>query len=147
MFPDCSFDPAMIEEYNRVTRAEFERIRDFLILHYHATERCDTPFWDYVRTMSIPESLARKIEVFRSFGRVALYSEESFLEPSWVAIFIGQQWLPKRYDPVIDGIDIERLKRGMQRRREAIRSAAATLPTHRDFIARHCAAPAPALGS
>jgi tryptophan halogenase len=93
--------------------------------------------------MSIPESLARKIEVFRSCGRVALYSEESFLEPSWVAIFIGQQWLPRRYDPIIDGIDLERLKRGMQRRREAIRAAAATLPTHRAFIARHCAAPEP----
>jgi tryptophan halogenase len=130
MFPDRAFDPAMIDEYNRVTTNEYERIRDYLILHYHATERNDAELWDYCRTMSIPESLQHKIDVFKSCGRVALLSEESFQEPSWVAIFI-------------DNIDDERLKRGMLQRRTAIRQAAEAMPTHRDFIARHCAAPPP----
>jgi tryptophan halogenase len=143
MFPDRAFDPTMIDEYNRVTTNEYERIRDYLILHYHATERNDSELWNYCRTMSIPESLQHKIDVFKSCGRVALSSEESFQEPSWVAIFIGQFIYPRRYDPLIDNIDDERLKRGMLQRRTAIRQAAEAMPTHRDFIARHCAASPP----
>jgi tryptophan halogenase len=77
--------------------------------------------------------------VFKSFGRVALLSEESFQEPSWIAIFLGQFMTPKRYDPIIDNIDLEKLKRGMQHRRMSVRKIAEAMPTHRDFIARFCA--------
>ena len=144
MFPDRDFDPVMIEEYNRLGVAEYERIRDFLILHYSATARSDAPLWDYCRTMSLPDSLKHKIEVFKSCGKVVAYNEESFLEPSWVAIFVGQGIVPKRYDPIIDSIDEERLKRGMQQRRMAVLRAVEAMPRHREFIARHCAAPRPA---
>jgi tryptophan 7-halogenase len=135
MFPDRSFDQTMIDEYNRVTTAEFERIRDFLILHYCATERDDSELWNYCRTMTLPDTLRHKIDVFRSFGRVALHSEESFREPSWIAIFIGQHVYPQRYDPLIDSIETERLQRGMLQRRTAIRKAAESMPTHREFLA------------
>jgi tryptophan halogenase len=137
MFPDSSFDPVMIAEYNRATRCEFERIRDFLILHYHATERDDTPLWNYCRTMQVPETLQHKIDVFRSCGRVVLYGDESFQEPSWVAIFIGQCIYPRRYDPIIDSISLERLRRGLQQRRENVRRMAQAMPTLRDYAARH----------
>jgi tryptophan halogenase len=140
MFPDKGFDPTLIEEYNRVSRNEFERIRDFLILHYCATQRDDSPLWSYCRTMSIPESLRYKMDVFSSCGRVPLYSEESYQEPSWVSIFLGQHVYPKRYDPIIDNIEMERLHSGMLQRRSTIRALAERLPTHRDFIARYCAA-------
>jgi tryptophan halogenase len=142
MFPDPNFDPTLIEEYNRLSANEFERIRDFLILHYCATERADSPLWNYCRTLSIPESLQHKIDVFRSCGRVPLYSEESYQEPSWVSIFLGQHVYPKRYDPLVDNIDTERLQRGLLHRRNSIRQVAEGRPTHRDFIARHCAAAA-----
>jgi tryptophan halogenase len=143
MFPDRSFDPVMIEEYNRVSTNEWERIRDFLILHYHATERDDAPLWNHCRTMSVPDTLRHKIDVFKSRGRVALGAEESFLEPSWVAIFIGQHVYPQAYDPIIDNIDIERLRRGLLQRRAAIATAAEAMPTHADFIARNCRAEPP----
>lgn len=142
MFPDRTFDQAMIDEYNRISLNEFERIRDFIILHYHATRRDDAPLWQYVRNMPIPESLQHKIDVFRSCGRVALLSEESFLEPSWVSIFIGQGILPRRYDPIVDGIDVEKLRRGMQQRRERIRKIAEAMPTLREFVRRHWSAAA-----
>jgi tryptophan halogenase len=145
MFPDREFDPVMIDEYNRVSVNEWERIRDFLILHYCATERDDSPLWNNCRTMSIPESLRHKIEVFKACGRVALYGEESFLEPSWVSIFIGQHVYPRRYDPIIDGIDLEKLRRGMAQRRQAIVRTVEAMPTHADFIARYCRADAPAV--
>jgi len=140
MFPDMNFDATLTDEYNRVTGQEFERIRDFLILHYCATERADAPLWNYCRAMSIPDSLQHKIDVFRTCGRVPLYSEESYQEPSWVSIFLGQHVYPKRYDPLVDNIDTERLQRGLLHRRNSIRKLAEGLPTHRDFIARHCAA-------
>jgi tryptophan halogenase len=74
-----------------------------------------------------------------------LYGDESFLEPSWVAIFIGQHVYPKRYDPIIDGMSVETLRRGMAQRRMAIAQAAEALPTHAEFIARHCRAELPAV--
>lgn len=140
LFPDLTFDPVVIDEYNRVTLNEYERIRDFLVLHYHATQRSDAPLWDYVRTMRIPESLQYRIDVFRSCGRVVQHSEESFLEPSWVAIFAGQQIIPKRYDPLVDNIDDERLRRGMLHRRTQLRRIAEAMPTLREFVARNWAA-------
>jgi tryptophan halogenase len=140
MFSDMAFDPRITDEYNRVTSNEFARIRDFLILHYCATERDDAPLWRYCRTMRLPESLQHKIDVFKSCGRVPLYSEESYQEPSWIAIFLGQHVYPDRYDPIIDSIEIERLKGGMQHRASTIRRLAQTLPTHQQFIASHCAA-------
>jgi tryptophan halogenase len=142
-FPDKSFDPAIIAEFNRAATSEYERIRDFLILHYHATERNDAPLWDYVRTMSIPETLQHKIDVFRSSGKVVLYGDESFLEPSWVSIFIGQFVIPRRYDPIIDSIELNRLRRGMEQRRTRVRKMAEAMPTLKEYVARNWSATAP----
>lgn len=141
LFPDKSFDPVIREEYNSRTTCEYERIRDFLILHYHATQRDDSPLWQYCRTMSIPDSLQNKLTLFRSRALVRLGPGESFTEASWVAIFIGQDVLPRRYDPIIDGIDLPTLQRGMAQRRVAIRQAAEAMPLQSEFIARNCAAP------
>jgi tryptophan 7-halogenase len=142
-FPDKSFDPAITAEFNRAATSEYERIRDFIILHYHATERNDAPLWDYVRTMSIPETLQHKIDVFRSSGKVVLYGDESFLEPSWVSIFIGQFVIPRRYDPIIDSIELERLRRGMEQRRTRVRKMAEAMPTLKEYVARNWSATAP----
>ena len=138
MFPDRHCDPIVSAEYNRVTVNEWERIRDFLILHYCATARDDTPLWRYCGTLKLPDSLQYKMDVFRSSGRVPLYSEESYQEPSWVAILLGQNIFPRRYDPLVDNIEDEHLKRGMLQRRRAIRRLAEGMPTHSEFIARHC---------
>jgi tryptophan halogenase len=138
LFPDSRFDPVLIDEYNRLSRNELERIRDFLILHYCATEREDAPLWAHCRTMALPPSLSHKIEVFRSCGRVPLYSEESYQEPSWVSIFLGLNVYPRRYDPLVDNLDTERLKRGMQHRRTTLLRLAQELPSHREHIARYC---------
>jgi tryptophan halogenase len=141
-FPDKSFDPVIIEEFNRAATSEYERIRDFIVLHYHATERNDAPLWDYVRTMNIPDTLKHKIEVFKSSGKVVLYADESFLEPSWVSIFIGQFVIPRRYDPIIDSIESERLRRGMEHRRTRVRKMAEAMPTLREYVARNWSAAA-----
>jgi len=140
LFPDRSFDPATIEEYNRGMDLEYERIRDFIILHYCATTRDDSPLWDYCRNMSIPDTLAYKIAQFRSAGRVVPYGGDLFSKTSWIAVFLGQDVLPRSYDPLVDQHDAEDIRANMQNMRALIRRAAESAPTHEAFIAQYCAA-------
>ena len=109
MLPDRGMSPLLADEYNALTRAEYERIRDFLVLHYHATERNDSAFWDYCRTMPIPDSLARKIAHFRRHGLFVSDERELFHNPSWLAVYVGQGIVPERA-PVLselrDGVPV-----------------------------------------
>jgi tryptophan halogenase len=146
LFPDRSFDPADADEFNRLMDRELERVRDFLILHYWATRRDDTPFWDYCRTMQIPDSLAEKIELFRERGSVVAYDDGAFLEPSWLAVYFGQGISPSRPHPLADAIPIDALDAQLSAIRSAISSAVERLPSHRDFVARHCGAELEAAG-
>ena len=95
-FPSCIEDPLLRSELNREMSLEYERVRDFLILHYHATSRNDSEFWNYVRTMSIPDGLKEKIEVFRKTGHVVHYERGLFLVPSWIAVYYGQGLRPEQ---------------------------------------------------
>jgi tryptophan halogenase len=140
MLPDASFDPAITREYNRVTTNEYERVRDFIILHYHATQREDAELWRYCRSMNLPDTLQHKIDVFRACGKVPLLSEESYHEPSWVSIFLGQEVFPRRYDPVVDQMDEALLVNGMAQRRARIKQLVELMPTHDEFISRYCPA-------
>lgn len=139
-WPHSGFEQRDIDEFNAHADFEFDKIRDFLILHYHATERSDTPFWDYVRTMDIPESLREKMSLFNSNGRIFRQAEELFAEPSWVQVMIGQRMRPKGYNALVDAIDPEAALRHVDTVRAVIANCVRAMPTHEDFIARHCAA-------
>src|SRR6185436_3385118 len=132
-FPDRRCDVRIRREFNRLSANEFARIRDFLVLHYCLSQREDAELWRYVAHMPLPDTLRDKIELWRAAGRIALFSEESFVEPSWVAIFTGQEVLPERYDPLVDTITEDRLRRGLQQRRENIRRAVAGMTPHDEF--------------
>ena len=93
-FPDKSFNQPDIDYYNRRTRLEFEQVRDFIILHYHATERDDSPFWNYCRNMEIPQSLAERIAIYRENARLYRHDNELFSETSWFAVMHGQNIAP-----------------------------------------------------
>jgi tryptophan halogenase len=140
LFPDRRFDPVEIDRYNRIMTFECERIRDFLVLHYHATERDDSKFWDYCRTMSIPDYLANKIEIFRAHGRVFRDNLELFNDTSWFAAMVYQGIKARTYDPMVDVMDETELRRRMEHIRAVIGNAVQTMPDHWDFIAHNCAA-------
>lgn len=142
LFPDRSFDPLVIEEYNRLAVNEYERIRDFLILHYKLTERADSELWRYCAAMPIPDTLATKIEHFRRYGRLVARDADLFGPPSWLAVHIGQFNDPQATDPVADYRDVDG-RAWLARLRAAMASAAAAAPTHEAFIAAHCAAALP----
>jgi tryptophan halogenase len=101
-FPDRSFDPANIESYNEELAEEMERIRDFLLLHYCLTRRDDTPMWRERRAARLPESLQRRIDLYRGTGRIRIGSRELFTDLSWFFIFEGMGLEPTSLDPLID---------------------------------------------
>jgi tryptophan halogenase len=140
LFPDRTIEPHDVDEFNRLMDLEFERVRDFLVLHYHATERDDTPLWQYCRTMRIPDSLQYKMEQFRARGYVVPYKDGLFLEPSWLAVYFGQRIIPRRYDPLADGLSAAELDRRLQGLRMWIRRTAEGTPSHAEFIRNHCSA-------
>jgi len=143
-FPGRDFDPANIDAYNRRIRFDYERIRDFVILHYHANERTDSPFWTRCREMEIPETLARKIELFRSHGLVVREGDELFVEIGWFQVLTGQNIEPRSYHPMADKLTGEELSGFFTDIGTIVAGTASRLPTHEDFIAQHCAAGVPA---
>ena len=140
LFPDRNIDPLAVAEYNRLTQAEYETVRDFLILHYCATERDDSPLWRQCAAMSIPDSLKYKIDHFRSYGRLVSPGIELFQNPSWLAVFIGQFVIPERYDPLTDQRSHVDAKTRLAGLRRVMQEAASVMPDHRDYINRHCRA-------
>lgn len=140
MFPSRRFDPVDIAEFNRLADFEYERIRDFIVLHYHATERDDTPFWNHCRTMAIPDTLQAKIELFRSHGRIFREWDELFAEESWLQVLLGQRIVPRDYDPLVDQKPVEEVARYLADIENVIRKCVAVMPLHRDYVAQQCRA-------
>jgi tryptophan halogenase len=138
LFPEREISPLDRNEFNRLIDLEYDRIRDFLILHYHATERSETPFWDYVRTMQVPDTLHEKIELFRRRGRIVKYREGVFLDASWVAVYIGQGIIPDGHDMRADLPRVDVLGDGMDALRAEIRRKAEAMPDHRAHIESYC---------
>jgi tryptophan 7-halogenase len=139
LFPDRDFDPLTIAEYNRIGIQEFERIRDFIILHYKLTTRDDSPLWRYCAAMSIPETLQYKIDHFKRHGRLVTEGMELFGNQSWLAVHIGQHNWPERHDPLVDLRPLDGAEM-LERQRRAMAQAALAMPMHAEFIRRWCGA-------
>ena len=140
LFPDKAMSPLLAEEYNALTVAEYERIRDFLILHYFATERRDSELWRYCASMRIPDRLRYKIDHFRTHGMIVSDERELFHNPSWLAVYLGQGVKPER-PPAISGYRSDVPVRDRMRAiRSAMREAVEAMPTHDAYIASYCKA-------
>jgi tryptophan halogenase len=144
LFPRKGFSPLLAERYNAQLKFHTERIRDFLILHYHATEREDTPFWKRCRHMTIPQSLQDNIDLFADSGRFYRNSEELFAEISWVQVMIGQGIVPRSYHPLVDQVPEADLYRFVADVGRVMADCVEVMPTHQTFIDRHCAVEAAA---
>jgi tryptophan halogenase len=133
LFPDRSFDPTLSAEYNTAFGRYYERVRDFIILHYHANERAE-PMWRWCRELDIPDTLRRKIDLFRSSGRHFRYEEELFADGSWIAVMIGQNVYPRRHDPLVETFDPATVEREMRAMAAQVRRTAQAMSTHRAFV-------------
>lgn len=139
-FPQRIIDPVLRDEYNRLSTREIERIRDFIIAHYYLSRRPE-PLWAACRDTEIPDSLRHKLDVWNASGQIALGDSESYMEPSWIAIFLGNGAVPERYAVSADFYPLEQIRTGMKLRREEIERSAQAVTSHQDFIDRHCKAP------
>ena len=134
LFPGKPISPLERDEYNAGMGELYDDVRDFIILHYKATQRDDTPFWRYVGGMEIPDSLARKIELWRLHGRIFREGAELFGTTSWVAVMLGQNLWPNAYDPLADSLDEGKVALAMAEMRADFRRTVEALPTQEQFL-------------
>ena len=133
-FPTQAFEPAGIAEYNRVAITEYERIRDFLILHYKLTERTDSALWRECAAMDIPNTLAMKIDHFRAAGRLVARDMDLFGPASWAAVHIGQFNMPEGLDPLLAYGDVAQSRGFVGKLAGAIGQMAESMPSHADWL-------------
>ncbi|OZA93066.1 MAG: tryptophan halogenase [Erythrobacter sp. 34-65-8] len=138
LFPDKAMSPLLAREYNAQTAVEYERIRDFLILHYKATERDDAELWRYCAAMPVPDSLQYKIDHFREFGVLVADERELFNNPSWIAVYLGQGIVPERAPAMATMRSHVPVAERMQSIAGAMQDAVAAMPSHSQFIEQHC---------
>jgi tryptophan halogenase len=132
-FPDRDFAAADIERYNRIVEAEFCGVRDFLLLHYSQTERSGA-FWRHCRGMPLTESLREKLELFRSHGRILREDTELFPVLSWLSVMVGQNIIPRRYDPLVDALDSQKIQSRLEALRSSVKDSVEAMPSHWAFI-------------
>jgi len=138
MFPYSGIVESDQAEFNRQMDTEFRFVRDFIIMHYHVTERTDSEFWRRCRAMDIPESLKHRLDLFRDTGRVFEAEGDIFRENSWTQVMLGQGIEPKSYHPIVDMMDEQELRQFMQIQRQKVDHVLKQLPTHQEFIDRYC---------
>ncbi len=138
LFPRSGDAAPMREEYNRRCAAEVTQIRDFLILHYHQTAREDSEFWRYCKHMEVPDSLTHKLALFAASGRVGRDVDDLFRDASWVQVMLGQGIMPADYDPMADVPAPAQLAEFLANLKTLITRAVGSLPTHEQYLARHC---------
>ena len=139
-FPATGFDEAVTDQFNHMMGLEYEWVRDFIILLYKATERSDTPFWNYCRQMEIPEQLRKRMELFRADGRVFREGDELFPKVSWLQVLHGQRVQPRGYHPLTDLLSEEEIAKYLDEVAGVIAACVDVMPAHEKFIADHCAA-------
>lgn len=139
-FPNLGFTQSNINSYNGELIQEMERIRDFIVLHYCLTERTDTPFWQYCRSMALPDSLADRIELYRRTGRIRVKPGELFTDLSWFYIFEGLGVRPETYDPLLDVVTLPQLRDILSSMATATDAAARAAPSHDSHFAAGSAA-------
>ena len=141
LFPFSGITQALINRYNDQSRSEYERIRDFIVLHYKVTERDDTPFWRDCRGMKIPDTLTERIELFKESAMAYQAPDEMFRVESWMQVMLGQRLRPRGYHHMGRMLGPERLRVALDTLKNSIAGAVAKMPAHRQFLESYCGDP------
>jgi tryptophan halogenase len=136
LLPAGEISEAARADYNSRSAFEMERIRDFIILHYHANQRAGEPFWDELRTMDVPEPLKHKIDLFRATGRTVHSFDELFDARAWIQVMIGQNIMPETYHPLADLLPEPRLKEFLNGLERSHMAEVSQMPDHGAFVAK-----------
>jgi tryptophan 7-halogenase len=133
-FPDTDCDPALIREYNRRMSADYEEIRDFILLHYCTSQRTDSDFWNHCRQLPVPDSLQQRIDLFRAQGLLREQLDPLFRPSSWQAVFEGMDIRPRRPAPHTDTLDINTLRQALEQTRAAVKAITTLQPAHEEYL-------------
>jgi tryptophan halogenase len=139
LFPDANTDQASIDEFNRQSDFEWERVRDFIVLHYWANQR-DGALWKYCREMELPATLQRRIDLWRSNGRIFREDEELFSEESWIQVFLGQGIVPRSYDPLVAIKSDAQIEQFLGNIAATIQRCVDVMPGHDEYVRKYCPA-------
>ena len=141
LFPHNGFTSSLEAEYNKQSELEFEQIRDFLVLHYSVNERTDSEFFNDMRNITLPDSLAHKIELFKQSGNLLREQNDLFLESSWLQVLYGQGIVPNDYHGLVNSVADSQLEQMLKSLLEIKKEPVSKLPLHDDYIngmvARH----------
>lgn len=138
LFPSDGIEQSAVDEFNRQMRTELDNIKDFIILHYHLTDRQDTEFWRYCRSMPVPEELVRRMQLFKETAKINKLSEELFGETSWVQVLMGQGLMPQKYHPIVDLMSDDELKNFLDTVKTGVQRKVSKWPDHMEFIQHYC---------
>lgn len=138
LFPFSGVNESLVQRYNELASEELEKVRDFIILHYKATERDDSPFWQRCREMEVPDSLARRIALFRENAQVLRSADELFRVDSWIQVMMGQRIEPRGYHHQGRLMSEEQLRQALANLSGSIAKAVEKMPSHQEFIDRYC---------
>ena len=139
-FPDDDFNDDDINEANRLALVEMERIRDFIILHYTLSQRDDSAFWRYIKTITLPDTLAQKIKIFKRRAHLIKYEGESFSDASWISMYNGFDVFPEVGDIRLDYLPKAEMELQLQKIEQVIRDATSHSLSHSSFIEKFCPA-------
>jgi len=142
VLPGKQIEPAVVEGFNRRSAAEFETIRDFLILHYWANQRTGQPFWDRMRALELPETLAQRIAEFRAANQIQPATDELFTEVAWLQVLVGQGLVAGSWNPIADRYPQEELAAFLGAVEKACIETVRPMPMHIDCVAALCGAAA-----
>lgn len=140
LFPFGGVTQSLIDHYNDLVKVEWEQVRDFIVLHYHVTDRTDTPFWRHCRNMEIPSSLAHRIDLFRDRAFAWQDAHDLFRSDSWLQVMLGQGITPKNYNHIAKGLSDRDLNQFLTGMRTAIGQVVERMPVHQDFVEHYCKA-------
>lgn len=138
LFPFGGIVPSLVREYNNQTQNEFEKIRDFIILHYHLNQRGKEQFWRLCQSMDIPQNLQDKIELFQESATVFKEEGDPFRLESWTQVMLGQGLTPKAYHQVAKNIPDQNLSAYLNGLQMQIAERVKALPQHQEFINHYC---------
>jgi tryptophan halogenase len=139
-FPNKAFNQADIDLFNAQSDEEYERIRDFLIMHYRVNQREGLPFWDYCRTMDVPPAVQQRIALYRSHGRIFRKGDELFADASWLQIMHGQGLRAQGYHPLVDQRSKEDIAAFLGAVQKTIAACVEAMPPHAEYVEAMCSA-------
>ena len=138
LFPHGEIKPSIVDEYNAQAESEYLRIRDFIILHYKATERDDSPFWRYCKDMEVPDDLMRRMMIFKDYGKSYQVEGELFRLDSWTQVMLGQGLMPSSYHPIVKLMPERDLKSLLNSIATDVNNSVAIMSTHQNFVNKYC---------